>query len=255
MFCKKCGAELDGNEKFCGVCGTQLESDLVKCDGCGKHFNKEYSMCPFCGTEITAEVTEEEGNASFFVRCPKCHNHYDASVGVCVVCGYSEPVDTVAEEPSPEREVKCGYACPKGEAGRTPNAEVCPHCSYKADLKNHSVGQCAICNRDAVLLREIKVCDELGTRYIEACESCAKKYESRQVEKPNNEIDLFSVIKNTFSKHKRAIIGGIIAVIIIIILIAVISQANSGYICSECGERVREGYTVFGKFYCEDCFM
>lgn len=132
-----------------------------------------------------------------------------------------------------------GYACLKSEAGYTQSAEVCPYCSYRPKAKDHYVGQCPICKRDSVLLRKSKVCDELGTRYMEISKSCAEKYEKPPSKKTTNEIDLFSVIKNTFSKHKKAIIGGIIAIIMIIIVI-IISEANSGYTCSVCGKRIRE---------------
>ncbi len=199
MICKKCGAELGGDERFCGICGAQAESNAVKCGCCGKYFDREYNMCPFCGTEIAEE-----------------------SVAI--------------QESAPEDEAKCGYACPKGEAGHTQNARVCPYCSYKTEAGDHSV--------------------EKGDIYEgDACESCAEKNESRQAENTNNETDLLSANNNNGSKYKWAIIGGIIAAIVIILLIVIISEANSGYTCSECGKRVREGYTVFGRFFCEDCFM
>lgn len=80
-------------------------------------------------------------------------------------------------------------------------------------------------------------------------ESYIIKYENRQDQAKSNESP-----KNTsfFSRHKKGItIAVIVAIVLLLILII---YTNSGYICSQCGKRFHEGKSVFGKYWCNDCF-
>ena len=59
MFCKKCGYERTGNEKFCPVCGTQFPIDkgnvasFATSTGNAKHLeeNAQLHFCKKCGTK------------------------------------------------------------------------------------------------------------------------------------------------------------------------------------------------------------
>lgn len=54
IICKKCGTELEDNQRFCPNCGvsiTQMNENV--CDNCGSKMSKSQSYCPVCGKRKT----------------------------------------------------------------------------------------------------------------------------------------------------------------------------------------------------------
>lgn len=280
MICKNCGAELQAADTFCGECGVKIESqekEAVKCSECGKFFNKEFGICPFCGSEISTGKSVDEilpendetqtygtqDEEKTFAMCPVCGNRYDADVGLCDICGYSELESEVEHEEDNVLEVKTNKKscedvvnCSRHNKCFSANGGNCPFCSYtpeKAILyeknKETFIGKCDICDREPVLLRKHEINDWMGTRYRNMCEDCITEYENKQEQPKNNES---SESSSFFSEHKKGII--IAVIIAIVLLLIIIISANSGYTCSQCGERFHEGKTVFGEYWCNDCF-
>lgn len=70
MKCKKCGYELEKNEKFCPSCGERVELKKV-CPACGIELEENIKFCPACGKRIEEKniriETEKENTAKLNV--------------------------------------------------------------------------------------------------------------------------------------------------------------------------------------------
>lgn len=70
MKCKKCGYELEKNEKFCPSCGERVELKKV-CPACGTELEENIKFCPACGKRIEEKniriETEKESTAKLNV--------------------------------------------------------------------------------------------------------------------------------------------------------------------------------------------
>ena len=68
MYCKNCGAQFDGEEKFCGKCGVLKGNGDAFCAHCGKPIKVGNTFCTYCGDTISDDevvlkkCSEEEGN-------------------------------------------------------------------------------------------------------------------------------------------------------------------------------------------------
>ncbi len=57
-FCPKCGAEIEGNDKFCSGCGSKLPKIAKQkqakkfCDQCGAKIETSDKFCASCGVEL-----------------------------------------------------------------------------------------------------------------------------------------------------------------------------------------------------------
>lgn len=252
------------------------KNEAVKCSECGKFFDKEFGMCPFCGSEIsTGEIVNEvspeidetkideiQDEGTIFDMCPMCGNRYDANVGLCVICGFSASESKTEYKEDNELEVETNKEscqdvinCTRHNKCFSANGGNCPFCSYtpeKAILyeknKETFVGTCEICDKESVLLRKHEISDWMGTRCRNMCEDCIAKYENKQEQPKSNES---SENPSFFSQHKKGVIISIVIAIFVLIMIIV---ANSGYTCSQCGKRFHEGKSVYGEYWCNDCF-
>lgn len=62
MFCKYCGNQLEGNEKFCSACGKPTNEEKTDsksaqkdfCSRCGQAIKEGDTVCSFCGKPIAA---------------------------------------------------------------------------------------------------------------------------------------------------------------------------------------------------------
>ena len=70
-ICKKCGAEVEENQKFCPECGERLGNF---CKECGAKLIKKQKFCPECG-------------AAQIFTCPKCKKEIDENSKFCPECG------------------------------------------------------------------------------------------------------------------------------------------------------------------------
>lgn len=209
----------------------------------------------------TDEIQEKEKK---FVMCPICRNRYDADVGVCVICGYSAlesktecEEENISDVETNKESCENVVNCSKHNKCFSADGGICPFCSYtpeKAVLyEKHNetfVGMCEICDKESVLIRKYKISDWMGTRYRNMCEDCIQKYENTQEQPKKNEA---SKNPSFFSRYKKAIIIAIIVAIVLFAIIMII-YANSGYVCSQCGKRFHEGKSVFGEYWCNECF-
>ncbi len=57
MFCKKCGFELNENDKFCSKCGTSV---LNKCPQCKEPYSVQQQFCVKCGFELNNPKIDEQ---------------------------------------------------------------------------------------------------------------------------------------------------------------------------------------------------
>lgn len=65
MICKKCGHELEGNNKFCVFCGepivkevetlTSVKKDIHVCENCGAELKSDNLFCGMCGHKSNVE--------------------------------------------------------------------------------------------------------------------------------------------------------------------------------------------------------
>ncbi|MDD7132304.1 MAG: SPFH domain-containing protein [Firmicutes bacterium] len=69
--CKKCGADVEENQKFCPECGAKI-GDF--CKECGAKLSKKQKYCPECGA------------LQLFV-CPSCKKEIDENSKFCPECG------------------------------------------------------------------------------------------------------------------------------------------------------------------------
>lgn len=60
MFCVKCGAEINSDEKVCSSCGA-LQSGAIFCKHCGEAIDKDCVVCPKCGKQV-GEIKSEQPN-------------------------------------------------------------------------------------------------------------------------------------------------------------------------------------------------
>ncbi len=283
--CSECGKFFNKDFGICPFCGTELAEDNIEIID-----NKDTLL----SVTDTEEAFVEENTEGNFVLCPNCNNTYDINVGLCAICGYSatelggtpnkqEEDDSICPDCGEQIDKEfglcfsCGYSVKKSKVNRETNEKSCedvvncsrhnkcfsanggncPFCSYtpeKAILyeknKETFIGKCDICDRESVSLRKHEINDWMGTRYRNMCENCITKYENKQEQPKNNES---SENSSFFSQHKKGIKIAVIVAIVLFVIIMII-YANSGYICSQCGDRFYEGKTVFGEYWCNDCF-
>ncbi len=292
-FCGECGTEIKNEAVKCSGCGKFFNSEYGMCPFCGSEISTYKSVDEILTESEVTQICETQDNEKIFAVCPVCGNRYDAGVGLCVICGYSalelvstsgkqEHNDSICPDCGGEIDTdyglcfSCGYSvrnkpvnretnekscedvvnCSRHNKCFSANGGNCPFCSYtpeKATLyeknKTTFVGTCEICDRESVLLRKHEINDWMGTRYRNMCENCISKYENEHKKNIDNSA---SKVSSFFSQHKKGIIIAIIVAIVFLLIIII--SANSGYTCSQCGERFHEGKTVFGEYWCNDCF-
>ena len=82
MYCKNCGARLEGEGKTCEACGFTRGNGLSYCPACGKKAEKGDETCRYCGATIFSMYSENGKSRSLagwlgvFLGCLGIHNYY-----------------------------------------------------------------------------------------------------------------------------------------------------------------------------------
>lgn len=65
MYCKKCGKEIDGGDKFCPNCGEIVEGLYQVTPDAIPRKNKHAARCPKCGsTNVDIQIHQEQNGGS-----------------------------------------------------------------------------------------------------------------------------------------------------------------------------------------------
>ncbi len=86
MFCKKCGAEVNENDKFCCNCGkevTAAENNI--CRKCGAELEETDKFCCNCGEKVSSNGVVNQ--SSGLINCPDCGNPVSRKAKSCPNCG------------------------------------------------------------------------------------------------------------------------------------------------------------------------
>ena len=95
MFCEKCGAEINENDRFCSNCGNEIKSNENNiCEKCGAEINENDRFCSNCGNEIKSD--ENIAMPSGLINCPDCGNQVSRKAKSCPNCGC--PVESMTPD-------------------------------------------------------------------------------------------------------------------------------------------------------------
>ena len=85
MYCKKCGSQIENDQRFCHICGFELtprsEKKAEYCKMCGTLLEDGQSVCRVCGFGETAQSEKPKA------YCKKCGAPLEDGQSVCRVCG------------------------------------------------------------------------------------------------------------------------------------------------------------------------
>ena len=116
-------------------------------------------------------------------ECPKCGNINDGDSLFCIKCGekYIEPLE------------EDGWYCSNCETVNPMDANFCKHCGTKKpnnaviiagepfEGNNEEYVTCDICERQVPKTYKVKIVDDFGTRYRNACEVCIEQNHYKKV--------------------------------------------------------------------------
>ncbi|MBQ2654603.1 MAG: zinc ribbon domain-containing protein [Methanobrevibacter sp.] len=86
MFCEKCGAEVNEEDRFCSNCGGEIkpiENNI--CRKCGAEVNEDDKFCSSCGEKVGSN--ESSNQPSGLINCPDCGNPVSRKAKACPNCG------------------------------------------------------------------------------------------------------------------------------------------------------------------------
>lgn len=121
MFCKQCGIQIKGTEKFCPGCGVKVVNkevlnNTMTCHNCGALLKTGVQYCKQCGAKVTAQTAPES-------TCARCGAALRQGARFCKKCG--SPAGVVPSEPEPLRCI-CGEVLKQG-------AKFCKKCGAPID--------------------------------------------------------------------------------------------------------------------------